>query len=247
MLLTKTVNMTVTYVNKKYFTDLNYDTSLKYITVNIKDLSMNSHKLVEVKCDVCGATKMLPYNKYNKNTKHGNVYYSCSILCSTTKKREFFLNKYGVINPSMLTEIKEKQKKTNIDKYGTISALQNKEVRIKSVTSIRERYHKNYQIELSIEPFRIYRNEVNIETRKNKKTLFDSWNFLDYYDNENIKDNMKLRWTNRNYPTIDHKISILYGFNNNIDAKVIGSIDNLCITKRWINSSKSSKLAYKKK
>lgn len=41
-----------------------------------------------------------------------------------------------------------------------------------------------------------------------------------------------------NYPTIDHKISVYYGFINNISPEEIGDISNLCITKRWINSTK---------
>ena len=45
-----------------------------------------------------------------------------------------------------------------------------KDVRVKTVKSMRDRHHKNYQVELSVEPFRIYRNEVNIETKKNKNS-----------------------------------------------------------------------------
>jgi hypothetical protein len=40
------------------------------------------------------------------------------------------------------------------------------------------------------------------------------------------------------YPTIDHKTSIYFGFINKIDPILIGSIDNLCITKRSFNSKK---------
>jgi len=45
----------------------------------------------------------------------------------------------------------------------------------------------------------------------------------------------------RMYRTIDHKISIYYGYMNKIDADIISSIENLCITKRFINSKKSAK------
>ena len=40
---------------------------------------------------------------------------------------------------------------------------------------------------------------------------------------------------------IDHKISIFHGFINNIDPILISDISNLCITKRYINSSKQTK------
>jgi hypothetical protein len=41
------------------------------------------------------------------------------------------------------------------------------------------------------------------------------------------------------YPTIDHKNSVFYGFMNNIPPEDISDISNLCITKRFINSSKN--------
>lgn len=45
----------------------------------------------------------------------------------------------------------------------------------------------------------------------------------------------------KRYPTMDHKISIYYGFENKIDHYIIANIDNIVITKRSINSSKSTK------
>ena len=53
-----------------------------------------------------------------------------------------------------------------------------------------------------------------------------------------IKDNFSLDKNDKSYPHFDHKISAFYGFNNNIDPNVIGSIDNICITKQWINGLK---------
>ena len=40
---------------------------------------------------------------------------------------------------------------------------------------------------------------------------------------------------------IDHKISISFGFNNNIPYEIIGNIDNLQMLPHSINSSKHSK------
>ena len=67
-------------------------------------------------------------------------------------------------------------------------------------------------------------------------------NMVNYtYDNEYIKDNLQFDCNDRRYPTIDHKISVKNGFINNIDPSIIGNVENLCITKRCINSSKNSK------
>lgn len=62
----------------------------------------------------------------------------------------------------------------------------------------------------------LYKRRVKNETYKWKKIIFEKWNGYDYYDNEYIKNNLSLKSTDRLYPTIDHKDSILYGFLNNI-------------------------------
>lgn len=56
-----------------------------------------------------------------------------------------------------------------------------------------------------------------------------------------IDGNYDLHYNDKKYPTIDHKISIKYGLDNNIDPKIIGGLGNLCVTKRSINSKKHSK------
>lgn len=89
------------------------------------------------------------------------------------------------------------------------------------------------------EDYNLYKKLVEAETRNNLKSL--QWNGYDYYDGNYIRDNFNLNYNHRDYPTIDHKISIRHGFDNNIDFKVIGSIENLCYTKRSINSEKNKK------
>ena len=137
MIISKGVNMRITNINKKMYTNLGYDTTNEYVFVKIEDLSKNSHYEILVKCDICGQEKKLMYSKYNKNTKSETVYYSCSQKCSSQKKLDYYIEKYGVRNPSQLDEIKEKQKNTNIEKYGTVSALQNKNVMDKTIKTRR--------------------------------------------------------------------------------------------------------------
>jgi len=88
--------------------------------------------------------------------------------------------------------------------------------------------------------FQLYYKMIKSETRKNRNFLFESWDGYDFYDKEYIKD-YKFHKNSNLYPTIDHKISILYGFLNDINVDIIGNIDNLCITKKGNNSSKNSK------
>lgn len=74
------------------------------------------------------------------------------------------------------------------------------------------------------------------ETKKQKKYLFKNWNNKCYYTNIELDKNQ--HYNNDNYPTIDHKISVYYGFMNKIDYKKIGGIDNLCVCSRYINMKK---------
>lgn len=53
-----------------------------------------------------------------------------------------------------------------------------------------------------------------------------------------LKTNSCLDKNDNNYPSVDHKISVMYGFINNKTVEEIGGINNLCITKRYINSMK---------
>ena len=79
-------------------------------------------------------------------------------------------------------------------------------------------------------------------TLQNKKELLYNWNGNDYYTNEYILENFNLNSNDKKYPTIDHKKSIKYGFDNNISYTEISHIDNLCITTRSNNSSKGEKI-----
>jgi hypothetical protein len=95
-----------------------------------------------------------------------------------------------------------------------------------------------YDSSLLNNDYLLYRNECRRFTKYNYNKLIEDWDGIDYYDNIDILNNFELDHNDPNYPTIDHKISVYYGFKNSIDPNIIGSIDNLCITKRSINSSK---------
>ena len=182
-------------------------------------------------------------------------------LKSTQDKiRQTNLEKYGFEYTAFNIQIQEKTKQTCLKKYGTEYPLQNKEIIEKSKKSCIERYGvdnilkckdiqqkiKNTLVSkgliISTTDFELYKNDVRRITRMNSEELFNNWNGLDYYTDECIKENFSLNSNSKNYPTIDHRFSIVYGFNNKIDANIIGSIDNLCITTRSNNSKKSSKI-----
>jgi hypothetical protein len=160
-----------------------------------------------------------------------------SLDITKNKIKKTNLDKYGHEHVLSINSIKEKAKKTNSDKYGYEYFAQTEEWKIKTKET---RIKNGYQIPVELKSdFSLYRLRVDKETKKIKDKLFENWDGLDFYDGEYIKDNIQLYPNSHKlHPTIDHKISVYYGFNNNIPVDQIFDINNLCITKRSINSKK---------
>ena len=134
-----------------------------------------------------------------------------------------------------------------INKYGTHYSYYVPEIIEKRQETIRKRQENLIKCQksskykgITYDPieYKIYKNKIRVLTEKIRKKVFENWNGYDYYDNEYIK-NLALNYNSENYPTIDHKISCLYGFLNNISVEEISNMNNLCITKRKINGTKS--------
>lgn len=163
------------------------------------------------------------------------------------KSRNTMLEKYGVDSYSKTEDFKNtmvgnkdkivaKIKKTFMEKYG-VEWTSNLEWVMEKVKSTRVK--NGYDIpDEQLSDFDKYRKKVRNLTNKSIKKLYEDWDGTDYYDSEYIKGNFCYSSTHRLYPTVDHKISVHFGFINNIPYEEIGSMENLCITKRCINSSK---------
>jgi hypothetical protein len=165
-----------------------------------------------------------------KNTKYsiyGDSYYN-----NFTSGCETKFKKYG----DKFFNNKEKIDKTMIERYGVRNAM--------FLDEIKDRV-KNSKIRNGtmlpdglLSDFKAYKRNAMRVTRFNKKELFERWDGIDYYDGEFIYENLKMNSLDKKYPTIDHKISIYQGFVNNIDYVIIGGVENLCITKKFLNSKK---------
>lgn len=182
---------------------------------------------------------------------------NCSELNSIKqKKKDTLMKNYGVESPWLSSLIKEKRDKTMIERYGVINPMENNVLKEIQKLSVKNKYgvdnvnqnkfiknkSKNTRIKKGnqisdelLSSLEKYKREVRIITYSYKKELFEKWNGYDYYDNEYIK-NLTDR---KNRPTIDHKISVSFGFKNNINPEIIGNISNLVITKGKINSQKN--------
>jgi hypothetical protein len=190
---------------------------------------------INFRCDNVFSNEKIKEKIKETNLQKYNVQYPSQSASIRKKIENTNLKNYGVKNALESDIIKNRIKKTNIIKYGTENILSSeymKDWRLKNGKKIPDHLKPSYKI---------YQEKVRILTNNSKKELFQIWNGIDYYDNEYIKDNLELKFYDKNYPTIDHKLSIYYGFLNKIDPYIIADINNLCITKRKHNSKKGTK------
>lgn len=168
-----------------------------------------------------------------------------------SKSRESMIERYGVDHFSKSRNFKEiitikkdiivpKIKEVFMKKYGVEWISQNEEIINRS---LRTRTENGFMVaKEDLDDYKAYSRIVRKLTNRVLKRLFESWDGVDYYDGEFIKGNFAFGSKHRLYPSVDHKISVYYGFKNNIPAEEIADISNLCITKRSINSAKRALL-----
>lgn len=262
MILTKKVEITFNPKNMKHYREQGIEVKYgeKYM-MPVEFLPKYCGYKIMAKCENCGSKKEITMQKYSTNKDRGGKYYCKS--CNNITFKESMLEKYGVDNPSKNEGSIKKRKKTCSEKYGNeyyISSdihtnklkiiFDNKygghpmkldEFKFKSVDRILETKLKRGLIinDNHLSEWQSYRKKVRKITERNRKILMEKWDGYDYYDGEYIADNFSYKHTDPEFPTLDHKISILYGFQNKIPAKEIAGIDNICMTKKSHNSSKS--------
>lgn len=213
----KEIEVSISYRNISHYMKLGYKPILnKILKINVCDLPTVSHVKVTAVCMLCASENKIMYCKYISNVgRHG--FYGCR-KCSRQKFKMTYLDMGGG---------------EYIDKESDLlknAILNRNKIEInKSESNYKEIYDNSYLL---------YRNEVRRLTKKSAKELFKNWDGKDFYDNEIISNNVDLPHNDPSSPTIDHKLSIYYGYKNSILPSEISDISNLCITKRSINSSK---------
>lgn len=175
--------------------------------------------------------------------KYGDGYY-----CNSEQSKETIKEKYG--NHSNLFQqiiVPRLQEKYGVINVFQLDNIKNNEKVINKRRITLEIMGNWISLDLLSE-FEKYKRNVLAETRKNLKTLWKEWDGFDFYNKQklitneeyNIINPDKHKNTNKLQPSVDHKVPILRGFLENIDYKVIGSINNLCITSRQNNSIKNT-------
>jgi len=230
--------------------------------------SHNSSQVKEKRKNTCldkyGVTSFTKTEEYLNKTKKTNlekygVEFSIKSESSKQKTKKTKIEKYGVEHHMLSEKFKESFVQNNINKFGVDNVSKLESVKRKKKETFQKNYGldhifssneikgKMFEIKYGYNPyvsdsekneFEKYKESVWKYTYRVKKKLIIEWNGFDYYDGEYIKQNYELDYNDAKYPTIDHKISIFFGFNNKIDASIIGSIENICLTKRSINKQK---------
>ena len=217
MIITEKVWITINNKNIKNLIDKEYnvDKINSKIEIFVKDLQISSNVVIEVVCKNCGKINKIKYNKYNR-LKNG---YYC-INCINVARSISVFNKYGVDNVSKVkeiiekkkiiitTEIKEKRKQTNIEKYGVDNPMKNSNIKERAKLKNIEKYGVDNPMKVSLiknkmketkikngnqvpdellDSYLLYRR--NVDNNTDTKELFNNWDGYDYYDGEYIKNN----------------------------------------------------------
>lgn len=178
MILDEKIFVKVTSKTLKYYQKLNYDVKNKNEIIQIltKDLSKGSNVEINVKCDVCYKEKKLKYVKYLKNTKNFTDFYSCCEKCAKEKKIKTNEINSGFKYPAQNPETIYKIQKTNLEKYGCVCPMNNKEIKNK----IKEKNLVKYGVEYPAQNIEIY--------SKVKKTNLEKYGFECSLNNKIVKE-----------------------------------------------------------
>ena len=172
MLITKEVEVKITKQNIKHYEKLGLFFNLRdVIFVKTENLPKNTHKRIDVECDVCGKTMNMTYQTYNVQLSCLN-FITCK-KCTIEKSKKLNIIKHGVDNFLLTSEFKEKSKQTKIDRYGDEN-YNNPEKNIKTCL---EKYgvehvlqNEEFRIKLNETCLKRYGNENYNNSKKSKET-----------------------------------------------------------------------------
>jgi hypothetical protein len=107
------------------------------IMVPPEHLTNGSHSEVEVICDICKAKISRPYKQYLEYHKVG--YDTCK-KCKQIKLHDTCMSKYGVSNPMLVSEFKERLKNTVINLYGVDSVFKIEKIQQQKMKTLQRNF-----------------------------------------------------------------------------------------------------------
>ena len=249
MILTEKINISVSFTNIKHYS--NYFDNLKIgdkIEITPDKLSLESHKIILTKCDICGLEKNMPYREYVDNFNNGG-YFTCN-KCKYEKSKKTNLEKYGQENYHNI----EKYKQTCLEKYGVENTFQNENIKNKIKKNNLEKYgveftaqtehNKQKSKETCLEKYGVESPMQNKEIReKVYKTNLERYGFEHASSNEKIKkklsDGIKKHYQKNADKFYDNLIGIT---GDTIELYCPKCKNNFFITRQFYRNRKGAKI-----
>lgn len=184
-----------TVKSSKYYSELGYDISSRYIVIDIKDLPKGSRSKILSKCDFCGSEKEIDYKSYNDNIKRGGKF-SCSPKCGIEKAKKTNLERYGEEIAANSKKVRNKFKQTMLSKWGVDHPSKLKEISIKKSEKMKL---KSSEISNRIKEY--FKNkteeEKEITEEKRRKTNLIKYGVDNISKIDEIKEKKKKTFTDK--------------------------------------------------
>jgi hypothetical protein len=185
-----------------------------YCTRDCK-LEKNKSKYTFRKCGQCNSDVRVYPNGYNKNNQN--------VFCNNKCQGEWVKENMGGERAERAEHMRKFRDNEKAWKKGL-------ETRKKNGNIIEDLNWKQYW------------KRCDWLTRKIRKQMLETWDGYDYIDGEYIKDNLKLHYSDKNYPTLDHIKPRSQCFKEGLSPYEATTIENLKWTKRINNSKKYNKV-----
>lgn len=119
------------------------------IIVKVKDLPINSHALIKIKCDYCGEIFDREYSDHNYIKNKTSVEKDCcnNVVCMKKKREASIFSSYGVNHFSYIEGVKDKRKTTLVKKYGVSNISQNDLIKKQKENTMIKNYGKPYYLQ----------------------------------------------------------------------------------------------------
>ena len=186
---------------KKSFLDKNQDivNLVNKIIENTEiDFKIKVSMIIYNNGDCCSVCKNAKIDKIGKRIKY--TCEPCVKKISKEKQRETNIQKYGFSNPMQNEDIKNKTKETNLSRYGSYSPLKNKNIMEKRIETNVQKY--GFSNPMQNEDIKNKTKETNL-SRYGNETTFNSELIRD-----KSKKSMITRYGNENYSKTKYKIGM---------------------------------------
>jgi hypothetical protein len=241
MLIEKIIKVKVSNRTKKFFIEKGYTEHDGYFLIEPKDMNDTNRTKVKCKCVYCDIINDVVWSNYiiQINKTEEKIY--CCHKCHFNKTKIKFKQNHGVDNIQNLSYIKDKIKKTNLEKYGVECVLNSEEIKDKIKKTNIEKYGKEYSISSSFVRNKIINSFI---TRYGVENIFCSSSQFREDINRKLKQSL-----NSDDVKYKRKESCFekYGFDNPMQSDIVKQKSkNTCLEKYGVESPMQSDILFHK-